>query len=92
MKEFVFAALPFVLAGLAVAIICAGMDGKQSIEKEEKMEEHIAFGAGVGLLVSIVIGLCEICDNALILALGPLWGMALATMKDNWNGKKRKEG
>lgn len=91
MKEFVFAALPFVLAGIAVAIICAGMDGKQLKEKEEKMEEHIAFGAGLGLLASMVIGLCEISDNTLILVLGPLWGMALATLKDNWIGKKRKE-
>lgn len=90
MKEFVFAALPWVLASLAVAIICAGIDGKQSKEKEEKMEEHIAFGAGLGLLVSMVIGLCEITDNALTLALGPLWGMALATIIDN-RDKKRKE-
>lgn len=91
MKEFVFAALPWVLAGIAVAIICAGMDGKQSKEKEEKMEEHIAFGAGLGLLASMVIGLCEISDNTLILVLGPLWGMALATIIDNWNNLKRKE-
>ena len=33
MREFVLAALPWVLAGLAVAIICAGMSKKKKLRK-----------------------------------------------------------
>ena len=38
MKAFTLAALPWILAGLAVAIICAGMDKKKSTKKEKEAE------------------------------------------------------
>ena len=39
MKAFTLAALPWILAGLAVAIICAGMDKQKSTKKEKEAEE-----------------------------------------------------
>ena len=38
MKAFTLAALPWILAGLAVAIICAGMDKQKSTKKEKEAE------------------------------------------------------
>ena len=35
MKAFTLAALPWILAGLAVAIICTGMDKQKSTKKEK---------------------------------------------------------
>lgn len=40
MKAFTLAALPWILAGLTVAIICAGMDKKKSTKKEKEAEER----------------------------------------------------
>ena len=39
MKAFTLAALPWILAGLAVAIICTGMDKQKSTKKEKEAEE-----------------------------------------------------
>lgn len=39
MKAFTLAALPWILAGLAVAIICAGMDKKKSTKKKKKQKK-----------------------------------------------------
>lgn len=90
MKEFVLAALPWVLAGVSVAIICAGMGGKQSREKEKKMERHIAVGAVFGVLLGVAFNVCGLWDNhTLDFAIGPLMGMALATI---WNKVDEKKG
>ena len=40
MKAFTIAALPWILAGLAVAIICAGMDKQKRTKKEKEAEER----------------------------------------------------
>ena len=40
MKAFTLAALPWILAGLAVAIICTGMDKQKSTKKEKEAEER----------------------------------------------------
>ena len=92
MKDFVLAALPWVLAGLAVAIICAGMGTRKSEKKEKETEQHIAIGLSLGLLFGVALNGCGLWDNhAIGFALGPLWGMALATLFDNRN-KNDDEG
>ena len=60
MKDFIAAALPWVLCALAVALLCArlGKAGGQS----RRLDQSMATGAALGL------------------ALGPLWGMALASL------------
>ena len=40
MKAFTLAALPWILAGLAVAIICAGMDKQKSPKKAKEAEDE----------------------------------------------------
>ena len=88
MKDFVLAALPWIFAGLAVAIICAGMGTRKSEKKEKETEQHIAIGLSLGLLWGVALNGCGLWDNHTIgFALGPLWGMALATLFDNRNKK-----
>ena len=41
MKAFTLAALPWILAGLAVAIICAGMDKQKSTKKEKTAKSFL---------------------------------------------------
>lgn len=91
MKAFVLAALPWILAGLAVAIICAGMDKRKSGKKDKEAEEHIATGAALGLLLGVTLNYLGWWNNhALGLSLGPLWGMALAMLWEEYNGGSKK--
>ena len=86
MKDFILAALPRVLCGIAVAIICV-----QSAHRKENKnaDRHIAMGLAIGLMLGPAINSIGLWENHGIgIALGPLWGMALASMfkgKDKYN-------
>lgn len=92
MIEFVFVALPLVIAGVAVAIICAGLNNNNSKEKEKNMEKYIAVGAGLGLIANGMLQFSNIWDNPLGFATGPLVGMAIATIISNRNDRSEKHG
>ena len=80
MKDFLLAALPWGLCGLAVAIVCAKL-GKRKEDPDKKLDQQIALGMALGLMLSPAlnsIGLWE--SHAVGIALGPLWGMALACL------------
>ena len=80
-KDFVLAALPWILAGIAVAILCAGMGTRKAREHSKALEERMAVGTALGLMVGIALNYCGLWEShALGLTLGPLWGMALATL------------
>lgn len=81
-KDFVLAALPWVLAGIAVAILCAGMGTRKAREQHSKaLEERMAVGTALGLMAGVALNYCGLWEShALGLTLGPLWGMALATL------------
>ncbi len=49
MKDFVRAALPFVLAGIAVIILCVGNQKKPEAENAKAQERRLAFGMLLGL-------------------------------------------
>lgn len=80
-KDFVLAALPWILAGIAVAILCAGMGTRKAKENSKALEERMAVGTALGLMAGVALNYCGLWEShALGLALGPLWGMALATL------------
>lgn len=82
MKEFILAALPWVLAGLALAILAAN-HGKER-QNEEARNARIAAGAGMGLLLGVMLNGCGLWESHVLgLTLGPLWGMALASLEKN---------
>ena len=88
MKEFILAALPWVLAGLAVAIICAGLGKRKSESNEQERQQHIALGLSLGLMWGVALNNCGLWESqSLGLALGPLWGMAFATLWDDHHTK-----
>ena len=83
MKDFVLAALPWVLCGVAVAIICSRM-GSREEKKSGKVDQRIAIGLALGLMFGSALNSIGLWQNHGIgLALGPLWGMALALLLDN---------
>ena len=81
MKEFILAALPWVLTGVPLAIVCAGLARKGSKEGTHKREQRMATGMALGLLWGVALNSLSLWENhALGFAIGPLWGMALATL------------
>lgn len=85
-KDFVLAALPWILAGIAVAILCDGMDTRKARENSKALEERMAIGTALGLMAGVALNYCGLWEShALGLALGPLWGMALATLSTGKN-------
>lgn len=86
MRDFILAALPWVLCGIAVAIICAGMGRGKTKENEKALEKSMALGMSLGLLFGVALNGTGLWENhALGFALGPLWGMALATLFQGGN-------
>lgn len=72
MKAFLLSALPWVLAGLAVAILCANGSRKKANDSREG--KRIALGMSLGLLLGVALDACGLRENHSIgLALGPLW-------------------
>ncbi len=88
---FLRAAAPLVLAGIALAVICAGIGEKRSKSQEERIEQYIALGAGVGLMISLLLSNAHVIDDSFSLTVGPLWGMATATVCGNLRNKKRRK-
>lgn len=82
---FLRSALPWVLAGIPVAILAAQF-GKSGGRNDSGQSQSIATGGPLGLLLGVCLNGCGIWENhALGFALGPLWGMALAAL---WNEHK----
>lgn len=61
MKEFVSAALPWLLTGIALAILAVnhGMEN----QKDGKRRARIAMGAGFGLLLGVVLNSCGLWES-----------------------------
>lgn len=77
MKDFIAAALPWVLCGIAVAILCVRLGGR----KEKELDNRLAIGMALGLMFSPALNSIGLWENHGIgFALGPLWGMALALL------------
>ena len=53
--QFIFAARPWILCGIAVAVICAGMSRKKSKEEEKALEKRMALGTSLGLLFGVAL-------------------------------------
>ena len=76
MIDFTVSALPWVMAGIALALLAVNHGAE-----DETRGARLATGAGLGLLLGVALNGCGLWENhAIGLALGPLWGMALASL------------
>lgn len=81
MKEFILAALPWVMAGIPLAILCAAMARKRTKAEQKKLSERMSLGIALGLLWGVAMNGCGLWESHVLgFALGPLWGMALAAL------------
>lgn len=70
MKDFIWAALPFIIVGLCLAVILANRDHKQNNYSAEGMCIGMCLGMCLGLCLSSVLSI----DMGLSLSLGMLIG------------------
>ena len=64
-----------------IALAVLAVSHMMEMQKDEKRETHIAFGAGFGLLLGVTLNSCGLWENHLLgFALGPLWGMIVASL------------
>ena len=95
--DFILAVLPWIICGIAVAVICVGNDRACSPKRQALKEKHIGIGAGIGFVAGAVIAILvpEKGDHTgILIAMGPLVGMAIVTVIDNFHsffGKNKKK-
>ena len=84
MKEFIMAALPWVIAGLCVAVLAVQACRKESKENGTYMMEGMCIGMCLGVSLQSVIGFdnsgTAMCIGMLI---GEVIGMMIPKKKDN---------
>lgn len=79
MKDFISASFPLIMLGIALAILSVNCGTKKRRNKIEGVQ--IATGAGLGLLLGVMLNNCGLWENHILgLLLGPLWGIALGTL------------
>ena len=84
MRDFVMAALPWVVIGLAVAVFMANCAQK---EDSAKSKTHgMAIGMSVGILAGIALSAMGVLEND-ALGIGMLWGIALGGTGGKQNEK-----
>lgn len=77
--SFLLAALPWVICGLCVALICAKLSSRK--KQEEGLGRRISLGLSLGLLLGVTLNSLGLWANhATALALGPLIGLTLAIL------------
>lgn len=84
MKEFMTAAFPWLLMGLALAVIAAAFSEARKNENKKKFGQRLAAGAGLGVVAGAVLYACGFLESsAVCFASGPLLGMAIAALFKN---------
>ena len=82
--SFLLSALPWVIYGLCVAVICANLGSRK--KQEEGLGQRISLGISLGLLLGVTLNSLGLWTNhGTGLALGPLIGLTLAIL---YPGKK----
>ncbi len=79
MKDFITAALPWVMMGLALAVLAASY-AREKKEDQKKRNELQLGGMALGMLLGVALGITGLLENhALGISLGALWGLVIGT-------------
>lgn len=92
MKEFMNAALPWILVGVAIAITTAGYVKEQKKERKEQKRLQLIF-MSLGLILGVTINSMDLIswDHSLVFCICTLWGLAIGTfMNAKSSGEKRE--
>lgn len=79
MKDFITAALPWVMMGLALAVLAASY-AREKKEDQKKRNELQLGGMALGMLLGVALGITGLLENhALGISLGAPWGLVIGT-------------
>ena len=79
MKDFITAALPWVMMGLALAVLSASY-AREKKEDQKKRNELQLGGMALGMLLGVALGTTGLLENhARGISLGALWGLVIGT-------------
>lgn len=77
--SFLLAALPWLICGLCIAVICANLGTRK--KQEKGLGQRISLGMSLGLLLGVAMNSLDLWANhGTGLALGPLIGLTLAVL------------
>ena len=80
MKDFITAALPWVMMGLALAVLAASY-AREKKEDQKKRNELQLGGMALGMLLGVALGTTGLLENySLGISLGALWGLVIGTV------------
>ena len=81
MKEFIYAALPWVLIGFAIIVFTVNYNYEQE-KGREAQKDGMAVGMSIGMLVGVALNTMGIFENhAFGICIGMLGGMVLGMNK-----------
>ena len=81
MQEFMSAAFPWILTGIAIAIACAGSVRNGEEKEKKEWQQLLGGGLGFGLLVGVMLNICGFWENhAIGLSIGSLFGVMMASL------------
>ncbi|MBP3460273.1 MAG: hypothetical protein J6K58_13775 [Lachnospiraceae bacterium] len=85
MKEFMTAAFPLLLLGLSLAVIAVEFVKAKEQENEKKFDQGLVIGAGLGIVFGQILNVCGFLEsNAICFTMGPMLGMAIASLTTGW--------
>lgn len=92
MRDFITAALPWVMMGLAVAVIAVNFAREKKTDRKKQNQAQLT-GLLLGMALGAALDAAGLFDSpALGMSLGALWGLALGTAmepKDKGDGEKK---
>ena len=86
MKDFILAALPWVVAALFLAVLI--IKRNISKNKEKKAEDYSAEGMSIGMCLGCAIGASNIMNIGIALSLGMLFGLAIGMLIKKENPRR----
>lgn len=78
MKDFISAALPWVIMGLSVAVFAVYLNnGKRKKNHDEKSGDYLPVGMSMGMCIGVMLGSSDIIGLGLGISLGTFIGMLI---------------
>ena len=83
MKDFITAALPWIIIGIAIALLAVNAGKRKKGEK--KADDNKSEGMCIGMCIGVALGASGVIDLGLGISLGMLAGMGVG-MDRNYRG------
>ena len=91
MKEFIQAALPWVLMGIAMAVAAVTLSGRKKKAGSGEKNSYAGEGMAVGMCLGVAMGSSGVMELSMGLSLGMLLGLVIGMSMEKKDQKGGKE-